>query len=169
MAAPIIVLAILHDEGWFKWLLAVSFLTDAVDGFLARRYHVTSRQGSRLDSLGDDLTVLAGIVGIFVFKMDFVRQQLVIILILAGLWVVQVGLALIRYGKMSSFHTWLAKGAAVLQGLFLLSLFFFPSAPGWLFYVAAGATALDLVEESIMVLMLKEWRADVKGVYALLK
>ena len=51
----------------FKWLLAISFFTDAIDGFLARRFMVSSIMGARLDSLADDLTVLMGILGIFSF------------------------------------------------------------------------------------------------------
>jgi len=169
MAPVLVVLAIVRLEDAFKWLLALSFLTDAIDGFLARKFHVTSRQGSRLDSLGDDLTVLAGIAGALIFRFDFVRQQLTIILLLGGLWLLQLILALVRYRRMTSFHTYIAKGAAVLQGLFLLSVFFFSSPPIWLFYIAAGATGLDLVEEIVMILMLKEWKADVKGLYDVLR
>ena len=169
MAPMVIFLAFKHAEVWFKWLLAVSFFTDAIDGLLARKYKVTSKGGSRLDSVGDDLTVLAAFAGMLLFKMDFVRQQLVILLILAGLWLLQLVLSLVRYRRMSSFHTWLAKGAAVLQGAFLLLLFFLPEPPYWLFYTAACATALDLVEEIGMVLLLKDWKADVKSIFPLLK
>ena len=169
MAPLVICLAFLHNEDLFKWLLALSFLTDAIDGLLARKYHVTSKKGSRLDSLGDDLTVLAAFIGMLVFKMDFVRQQLLILLILAGLWLLQLILALMRYRRLTSFHTWLAKGAAILQGSFLLLLFFLPSPPLILFYIAAAATGLDLVEEIIMVLLLKEWKADVKGLYSIFR
>ncbi|HTI10664.1 MAG TPA: CDP-alcohol phosphatidyltransferase family protein [Puia sp.] len=165
MAPIVICLAFLHMEELFKWLLTLSFLTDAIDGLLARKYHVTSKKGSRLDSLGDDLTVLSAFIGMLVFKMDFVRLHQLILLILAGLWLLQLVLALIRYHRPTSFHTWMAKGAAILQGSFLLLLFFLPSPPLVLFYIAAAATGLDLVEEIIMVILLREWKADVKGLY----
>ena len=35
----------------FKWLLAISFFTDALDGVLARTLKVVSVTGSRLDSI----------------------------------------------------------------------------------------------------------------------
>jgi cardiolipin synthase (CMP-forming) len=169
MAPLVIFLAINRDEGLFKWFLAVSFLTDAVDGTLARRYHVSSKWGARLDSIGDDLTVLAAFAGMLVFHFDFVRQELTLLIILAGLYLLQVVLALYRYGKMTAFHTLLAKGAAILQAIFLLSLFFWPGAPRLLFYTAAALTALDLAEEIVLVLLLREWKADVKGLYSMLK
>jgi CDP-diacylglycerol--glycerol-3-phosphate 3-phosphatidyltransferase len=169
MAPLVIFLAIHGDEGLFKWFLAISFLTDAVDGTLARRYHVSSKRGAKLDSIGDDLTILAAFVGMLVFHLDFVRQELTLLIILAGFYLLQVVLALYRYGKMTAFHTVLAKGAAILQAIFLLTLFFWPGAPRLLFYAAAALTALDLAEEIVLVLLLRGWRTDVKGLYWILK
>jgi cardiolipin synthase (CMP-forming) len=170
LAAPLVIyLAFIHDLDLFKWFLALSFLTDAVDGYLARRYKVVSKRGAILDSVGDDLTVLGGIIGIFVFKLDFIRHQLPLIIIMASFYILQISLALMRYHKMSAFHTWLAKSAAVLQGVFLLLLFFLPHPLYWLFYLAAYVTLLDLAEEIALVLLLSEWQENVKGLYWVLK
>jgi len=154
-----------HELQWFKWLLAASFFTDAIDGYIARKYKVTSLAGARLDSIGDDLTVLVAIIGMLVLKKEFVREQKVYLLILCGLFIIQTALALGKYGKQSSFHTLLAKTAAILQGVFLLLLFFLPNPLYILFYAMVAVTALDLVEEIILVLMLPRWRANVKGIY----
>lgn len=149
----------------FRWLLAVSFFTDAIDGFLARKYKVTSAMGSRFDSVADDLTVLMAIIGIFVFKPDFIRHELVWVLILTGLYLIQTIAALVRYGRISSFHTYLAKCAALLQRFFLLLLFFLPEWPLLVFHIAALVTMLDLAEEIILVMLLPAWKTDVKGLY----
>jgi len=164
-AAPVLLLLLWgHELQWFKWLLAISFFTDAIDGFIARKYKITSIVGARLDSIGDDLTVLAAIVGMLVLKWEFVLREKVILLILCGLFVIQTTLSLIRYGKQSSFHTLLAKAAAVLQAAFLLLLFFLSPPLYLLFYIMAGMTTLDLIEEIILVLLLPHWQADVKGI-----
>jgi CDP-diacylglycerol--glycerol-3-phosphate 3-phosphatidyltransferase len=161
--APLLLLLLWrHELLWFKWLLAISFFTDAIDGFLARKYKVTSVAGARLDSFGDDLTV--AIVGMLVLKWEFVLREKVILLILCGLFIIQITFALVRYGKQSSFHTLLAKAAAILQAVFLLLLFFLPHPLYLLFYIMAAITALDLVEEAILVLLLPRWRANVKGI-----
>src|SRR5688572_8384024 len=104
----------------FKWMLAISFITDAVDGFLARRFHVVSVIGARLDSIADDLTMLMAILGIIFFEPEFIRQELTMVLILTGLYLLQMILALVKYGKLTSFHTYLAKFAAVLQAVFVI-------------------------------------------------
>ena len=80
--------------------------------------------GTRLDSIGDDLTVLVAIIALFVTKFEFIKEQKAIFIILLLLFLVQTIYAFIRYGKITSFHTYLAKTAALLQGIFLLSAFF---------------------------------------------
>ncbi len=169
-AAPVlIVLIITHQVVLFKWLLAVSFLSDGVDGYLARKYKVTSRFGSRLDSIGDDLTIAAAIIGLFVIKPEFISSQVILVCILLTLFVLQNIFAYARYRRQTSFHTYIAKIAAVLQGFFMLSIFFLPQPFLILFYTAAGVTIIDLVEEIILISLLPEWQTDVKGLYWILR
>lgn len=170
LAAPILLLLILTGQrDVFKWMLALSFLTDAVDGYLARRYKVVSVMGAKLDSIADDLTVLMAIVGLFVWHWPFVVQQKLWVLILLLLFILQLVSALIRYGKTTSFHTYLAKVAAVFQAVFLIATFFLPAPPQLLFYAAAVVTALNMIEEFIMVMLLPTWQADVRGLHQVSK
>lgn len=167
VAASLILLYLLitNQPGIFKWFLALSFFTDAIDGFLARRYKVVSVMGAKLDSIGDDLTVVMGVIGLFVFKYEFISQHFVWLILLLILFAVQVISAFRRYGGMTSFHTYLAKLAAVCQGTFLILAFFMDEPNELLFFIAIGITALDLIEEIILVYMLPEWKENVKGVY----
>jgi phosphatidylglycerophosphate synthase len=169
-SAPVLIyFALSYQMDVFKWLLAVSFLTDAIDGPIARRYKVTSVMGSKLDSVSDDMTVLAGIMGLIVFRMDFLRQEIVPVALLLALFLVQVSLAFLRFRRMTSFHTYAAKAAAILQGIFLILAFFLPEPSGILFYAAVIITALDLLEEIILVLVIPDWATDVKGLYWVMK
>lgn len=153
----------------FKWMLATSFFTDAIDGILARWYKVTSIMGARLDSIADDMTILVAVIGVVRLKPEFVQQELVLIIILLALLVIQLVMALVRYGKISSFHTYLAKIAALLQGGFLILLFFLPEPPLTLFYIASAVTILEIVEEMILVVLLPKWKINVHGLYWALK
>ncbi|MEO8086527.1 MAG: CDP-alcohol phosphatidyltransferase family protein [Bacteroidota bacterium] len=170
LAAPLLVFLIFyHKTDLFKWLLAVSFFTDMIDGYLARRFKVASILGSKLDSIADDMTIVAAIVGVFVLKPNFIHEEFISILILLVLFILQTGLALIRYHKVSSFHTYFAKLAALLQGSFLILVFFLAKPLYSLFYAAALITAIDLIEEIILVILLPEWEANVKGIYWVMK
>ena len=166
LAAPVLIWLIYSGNlELFKWLLGVSFFTDLIDGFLARRFHVESVMGTRLDSIGDDLTILAGFFGMYFFKHTFFMDQLLWFYLLGGLFVIQTIMSFIRYGKTTSFHTVLAKMSAILQGSFMLLLFFLPQPIYILFYVTIVCTGLELLEEIVLTYILKEWRANVKGLY----
>jgi len=170
LSAPVLVaLSIANQLYIFRWLLAFSFFTDLIDGALARHFKVTSVLGSRVDSVADDLTVAAGITGLYMFKPDFMKENAVIILVLIGLFVFQTVTALIKYRRTTSFHTYLAKIAAIFQGVFLILTFFSEDSLYWLFYPAVAITALDLTEEIVLVLMLREWQPDVGGIFPVLK
>jgi phosphatidylglycerophosphate synthase len=153
----------------FKWLLLASFITDAIDGFLARKYRATSILGAKLDSVGDDLTVLAAVIGLFVTKFEFIENELTLFLILFGLFLIQLTSSLMRYKKISSFHTYFAKIAAVITAIFLLSVFFLDKIIYPLFYASFIITAIELIEETIIVFLLPKWKANVKGLYWILK
>ena len=70
---------------------------------------------------------------------------------------------------MTNFHTLLAKTAALLQGVFLIFVFFTEQPSLILFYAATIVTMLELIEEIILVGMLPQWQANVKGIYWTLK
>jgi CDP-diacylglycerol--glycerol-3-phosphate 3-phosphatidyltransferase len=170
LAAPFLVLLIINYRlDWFKWLLALSFFTDAIDGYLARRYKVASILGAKLDSIGDDLTIVAGIAGMVVFKPEFLKHAMPYMILLLALFVIQTILALVRYGKVTSFHTYAAKIAAILQGVFLILLFFLDDPLYLLFYATVIVTGIDLLEEIVLVLMLPKWQANVKGLWSIMK
>ena len=170
VAAPILLIVLFTGQyGIFKWLLGVSFFTDLIDGFLARKYKVTSVLGTRLDSIGDDLTVLVGVIALFVLKGTFIKEHIIVFIILLVLFLVQIIFAFTRYGKMTNFHTYLAKTAALLQGIFLIITFFTDQPNLILFYAAAIVTMLELIEEIILVSLLKHWKANIKGIYWVLK
>lgn len=170
VAAPILLLLVFSgDLEIFKWLLGISFFTDLIDGFLARRFKVASVLGTRLDSIGDDLTVLVGVIALFVTKMEFIKEQKFIFILLLLLFLAQTTYAFIRYERITNFHTWLAKTAALLQGVFLLLAFFTDEPNLVLFYTAALITMLELIEEIILVRLLPNWETNVQGIYWVLK
>ncbi len=166
IAAPgLLILLFVKQYELFKWLLAFSFFTDSIDGILARRFRVESLMGARLDSIADDLTVAVGLIGMIVIYPGFVREQMLLLIPLFILFVIQATLAIRKYGKMSNFHTYLAKLSAILQGVFLILLFFLDRPNYFLFYATMIVTALQLIEEIILVFLLPQFKTDVKGVY----
>lgn len=169
-ASPVLLWLIFdHQLFLFKWLLVFSFFTDAVDGSLARNYQLTSKRGAILDSVADDLTVLVAIIGMWLYKPEFIMGHILLISYLLFFYLLQVTFALLRYGRISSFHTYLAKTAAIFQGIFLMSFFFLPKPVDILFYIAVYVTMIQIIEEVILVALLPASVSNVKGLYWVIK
>ena len=146
----------------FKWLLLACLLSDIADGLIARLFRLTSKLGAALDSAADALTMLLALAGIGWFEPAFVAAHRAGILLVAGLYLVEIGAALVRYGRLSSFHTLLDRVAAYAGGIFIMSLFLW-GYQAWLFYIAVLAYCVSLLEELVLVALLAEWRSDVGG------
>jgi cardiolipin synthase len=169
IAALILLLLIVNNQvKSFSILLCISFFTDAIDGYLARKYDVKSLLGAKLDSVADDFTIAAAIIAIIVFEPNFLWDQSIFVIILLILYILQLAISLIKYHKISSFHTYLAKVAAVLQAVFLI-LFFLIGPIYPLFYIMFFVTALDLIEEIVLAYILPKWETNIKGLYWVIK
>ncbi|MBS1584690.1 MAG: CDP-alcohol phosphatidyltransferase family protein [Bacteroidetes bacterium] len=170
IAAPLLILLIVKGEQeLFKWLLPFSFFTDMLDGYLARKYQTISKFGALIDSIADDLTVAAGVIGVFVVAPDFVRQQQAWIIVMFIMYLSETFYSLYKYKKMSGFHTYIAKAGALIQGTYLILFFWIQNMPLLFFYIAAGITIMDLLEEILLVYLLDSWHTNVKGIYWVLK
>jgi len=170
LAAPVLLILLFSNQlAVFKWLLVVSFLTDAIDGYLARKYKVISVFGSILDSVSDDLTIAVAIFGITMVNPEFLWKELPLVAVQVLLFITQICFALIRYRKISSFHTYLAKFVTIFQGIFLVLFYWLPEPVYPLFYAVSGLTILDLLEETVLVLVIPRWETDVKGLYWVIK
>ena len=165
LAAPFLLVLIWFDLRLvFTWLLLISYSTDAIDGYLARKLKITSPRGSQLDSFGDQITLIVGLIGLFYFETDFIKENFILILIAFAPYIIQMLIAYFKYSKATAFHTYLAKLSAVSQSLFILwSLFFTPEYV--LFYVMIIVGLLETFEEITLIFMYDNWASDVKGIY----
>lgn len=168
-AVPVLLaLILLEYRQVFSWFLLISYSTDAIDGFLARKLKIASERGSQLDSIGDQLTFIMGLIGLWIFENTFIRENLLFIAIALSLYMLQMLIAFKKYGKATAFHTYLAKASAVVQGIFILWTLFF-SPVYWLFYAMIGLGVLETIEEIALILRYPVWVKDVKGIYWAMK
>lgn len=165
LAAPFLLVLIWFDQRQvFTWLLLISYLTDAIDGYLARKLKITSARGSQLDSFGDQITLIIGLIGLFYFETNFIKTNLLLILLAFIPYVIQMLIAYLKYSKATAFHTYLAKLSAILQSIFILwSLFFSPEYI--LFYGMIAFGLLETFEEIALIFMYARWASDVKGIF----
>jgi len=168
-AVPLLLLLlILEERQLFTWFLLISYSTDMIDGFLARKLKISSARGSQLDSLGDQLTFTMGLLGLLIFEFNFIQDNYKLILVAIIPYLIQMIIAFKKYGKATAFHTYLAKISALVQGVFILWFLFFGEVY-WLFYVMIIIGVLETIEEITLIFLYDNWVDGVKGIYWALK
>ncbi|WMJ73389.1 CDP-alcohol phosphatidyltransferase family protein [Cytophagaceae bacterium ABcell3] len=144
-------------------LLTVNFISDAVDGFIARAKNISSKKGAMLDSIGDVFTLGAGVVALIKFERLFFRRNKELLMTGLGLYVFQLTLSLIKYGKITSFHTYGAKVSAILQAYFLIKLIM-KRPDSKLFKVMYTVSLLEIIEEIALVIKLNKYQTDIRSI-----
>lgn len=168
-ALPVLlVVLLLHLKITFAVLLAVSLFSDIVDGYVARKLKITSVRGARLDSVGDALTFAMAIAGVIVLEWDFILEYAFVILVAVVPYLLQILTAVLMYGRPTSYHTMLAKTAALFQGCFILILLMWEPLP-WLLYTTVAITLLEITEEFILLFLIGGKATNVKGLYWILR
>jgi len=151
LAGPVLIaFAYAHAERAFSILLIAALVTDILDGWIARRFELQSRTGAMLDSAADVVTLLSAAAGIAVFHPAVWREHIVAIGCVLAAWIVECLCALMRYRRLSSFHTYASKAAGYALGLFVAVLFALGFVAG-LFYLAVALSLLSTLEELLLL------------------
>ena len=122
LAPAILITAMAGSQAWFVALLSASLLTDALDGWIARRLDAHSELGRKLDSVADYLTMITGIAGIALLWPDITRRELPWIAAALTAFFAVVVYGFIRLGRAPCYHTWAAKAGAVACAFSLIPL-----------------------------------------------
>lgn len=167
MAPMMVVAAALEYPRVFTGLYAGNLLTDAVDGFIARRFHVASKLGATLDSRGDLAVALCLPIGTFLLWPDMMRSLIVYIVVALVAYLAPIIVGTLRYGRLPSFHTWGAKTLAVVVGISLLVMFVTQSS--LCFRLCIPFLILESTEELIMIGILPKWHPNVPSLWHALR
>ena len=139
----------------FLALLLVSLLSDALDGWIARRFDAVTAVGIRLDSIAD--LVMYGLLvgGLAVLEGEVLLAEWPWIALVPVTYAASWSLSLAKFGRMPSYHTLTARISYFLvigatAGLLALDL-------AWPVRVAAGAVAVTNLEAAAIGVVLPEW------------
>lgn len=167
-AAPVLLLLAwfgFHDI--FRTLLVLTLLTDALDGFLARRWNQTSELGARLDSWGDLAIYFTLPLCIWWLWPELVLEELGYILVIVASYLLPILVALIKFGGITSYHTWLVKAAVVVVGGAVLIMLF--GGPVWPLHLAAPVAMVAGIEEILITLLLPQRLSDIPTLWHALR
>jgi CDP-diacylglycerol--glycerol-3-phosphate 3-phosphatidyltransferase len=160
IAAPFLLyLAWIGRPKLFLTLLAVSLLSDSIDGFIARRLNETSELGTKLDSWGDLAIYLTVPLCAWWLWPEILKREAFFVLLVIGAYIFPLIAGFVRFRRLPSYHTWAAKVAAVLMSttVFMLFICDIPRP----FHCAAILQALVACEEIAITLLLSQWHGNV--------
>jgi phosphatidylglycerophosphate synthase len=159
----VLMTAVGGSRRWFVGLLVLALLTDALDGFLARRLRAQSELGRKLDSWADYLTMITGIAGIAILWPAIMQRELAWVTTGLVAFFAVVIYGFVRLGRAPCYHTWASKILAVACGLSMIPLLAEWSAMP--FHVAMALLVACGVEELAIALLVPQHTGEVPTVW----
>jgi len=166
--AMVVVLWGVALAGWrrlFVPLLAFTYLTDLVDGYIARRYQVESTLGAKLDTIADNLVAISMLGWVYFFLPRLLQEHWPIIGAILAAFIGSIVLQYARFRRRVPLHLYSNKLSAWTLALFLMhALLFGPNV--WSFYLTAGVVGYSLIEEIVLVSTRRDLDEDVKSMFS---
>ncbi|MCK9622963.1 MAG: CDP-alcohol phosphatidyltransferase family protein [Methylobacter sp.] len=168
VAAPVLLWLAWNGYGIaFMGLLAVAFLTDMLDGMVARMTGQVTQFGATLDSWADVITYLTIALCCWWLWPEIVRRELFYVGLIIASCLLPALAGILKFGRFTSYHTWGVKIAAASMGLTLYILFLYGLA--WPFRIAAVICILAAIEEIVITWLLPEPESNLRSAWDVLK
>lgn len=162
--APVLLLAAWHNQApAFLLVLAFAFFSDVLDGLIARLTGQVTRFGAVLDSWADMITYLTVTLSAWWLWPDIVRREGIYVGMLIASYLLPVIIGFMKFGSLTSYHTWMVKLAAASVGLSFYLLFLGGIALP--FHIASVLCILAATEEIVITVISAEMPSNVRSVW----
>jgi CDP-diacylglycerol--glycerol-3-phosphate 3-phosphatidyltransferase len=143
----------------FLIVLAFALSTDALDGYFARKLNQITTLGTTLDSIGDMAMYMTIPPCAWLLWPELIRQDIIYIIIAILAFVIPIVGGFIKFGRMPSYHTWLAKLTTVL--LSFTALIWFATEIVWPFKISVFIQVIVMMEYLAITVHLNKWRGNI--------
>lgn len=167
MAPVLVMLAWFGYERGFLIILAAAFISDGIDGPIARLMRTESELGPKLDTWADVTIYLSAPVGAWLLWPDLIRHELLYFILIVASIVVPLSACLLRFRTTTSYHTWMAKTAAFCTTVSSLLLFMQISPVP--FRVAAVICVIAGIEETLITLKVDKPGSNVRSLWHVMR
>jgi phosphatidylglycerophosphate synthase len=157
-ALRLLLLPVLWGLALLKWPvplaigMIISFLTDTLDGFIARRFNVTSAFGSKFDSLADNLLIPSTVIWLVILKPEVLIDHPILCAVAVAAYGSSLLVGWIKFRRFANLHLYSKKTAGVLSYAFIVHALLAGRYNAWLFYIAISLFILASVEGLILQL-----------------
>ncbi len=153
------------DRRWLGTIVLIALVDDIFDGVLARRWGCDTPALRLSDTLADTIFYLGVAAALWIREPDVLRENWVL---LANLFVTEgarYGFDIWKFGKGSSYHTYLAKSWGLVMGVAVIGTLSFGGLH-WLLTISIVLGIVCNAEGLAMSLLLPRWQNDVKTLAA---
>jgi PAS domain S-box-containing protein len=158
--APLLLyVAAVGEHTLFVTLLGFSLVLGFTDGLIARKLNQVTELGGKLDSWGDLITILAVALCAWWLWPEMIRQEAPLVIAVLLSYIVPVILGFLKYGRITTYHTWTTKLSLVLIGIGILVAF--AGGPLWLFELSVPVLVFAGIEEIAITSILPRWQSNV--------
>ena len=166
--APVLVyFAFNQMEAWFLGVLLFSGSTDILDGFLARKLNQITALGAHLDSWGDFAIYSTMAICAWILWPDIVQREIFYFAMIVSSFSIPVAIGLIKFRRLTSYHTWSVKIAVAVT--FIGYALLFAEIAQWPFVLASLICVYAGTEEILITLTMHQARVDVSSIWAATK
>ena len=148
---------------WFMAGFVLAYGTDILDGMFARQLGVATPALRLADGWVDTWLYLWVVIAVWTTYLNSLQRFAVPIYILLALQVSEWVYGRIKFGKLTSYHAWLAKtwGISLFFAIFSVMIFDYDGIVWW---VAMILGWLSSIENWLLTLTFSEWQTDVKSI-----
>lgn len=163
----LIALAVLGKPSYFLALFILALLSDALDGFFARKFGSTSALGGKLDTWGDIAVYLALPFCVWRLWPQIMAREILFIIIACTALFIPLLAGFLKFGKLTSYHTLGAKAAGILLGI--SSPLLLMGGPPWPFRLAVALFVVAEIEECLITFVLPAYETEIPSLRHLLR
>ncbi len=145
-------------------LLLIAGLSDILDGYLARKLHLTSKIGAKIDTIADFATFIV-ITYILVLNLYTITKFIYFVIFIMLLKAICLLICYIKYKDISFRHTLLNK----LTGFVFIvtTLFYFLTLNYNCYFIVISLAILSSIEEIIINILSNKLDLDLKSIFKL--
>ncbi len=148
---------------FFILIFLFGFATDVIDGMIARQFHTGSAIVATMDGVADVSLYAATLLYLKKFFADIIRAYYVRLRILVLGQLVAWGVCVIKFGHISSWHSYMAKifGLTIISSVVAVAVFRNHKILKLLLIVGM----IYLIDDVAITLVMPHWRIGVMSVF----
>ncbi len=146
----------------FIFVYILCGFSDVADGYVARKYSLVTKFGSRFDSLADVIFVFA-MIYILLTNVNLSKVLIYWITLIAIIRIISCIISFIKFKKLAFLHTYLNKFTGVM--LFIFPIFMIKFDISIIGCIACTISSISAIEELIINIRSEDLNLDMHGVW----